>query len=325
MIEKSLKYLKLNPEHGLIRQPMFWLSIILPVILFLLFGIPVWFKYSLCFTVSCYKQFLEVSQLPIYMLALAVPLSILVSRAHATEQTASQIMELMKNNRIDRFYKDRDEFKKSVSRKMRALAKTKSITNQSFDVDDIDDISYYAFVNVSADLSIGVNEGRIKELVEIISSVSEQTDKVFHNLSDDDLLIRLNDFCMLMLDFHTKLPSSMSLRLMYQMADVVPLQTEKGLKGRINVIPLDTTMMKEVELAMIVSFFKHYDSVVLPKSKPLSELVKKYVEMRRRKLLVKPIDIRDLDVINWNQEAFDKIPIESDRLSALIEKYRVER
>lgn len=49
------------------------------------------------------------------------------------------------------------------------------------------------------------------------------------------------------------------------------------------------------------------------------------VELRRKELSRRPIDIDDLDFVEWNRQALDAIPVESERLSLIIDKFRIDR
>jgi hypothetical protein len=57
-----------------------------------------------------YKEFLRISELPLWLLAIAAPMSVIVARAHATEQTAKQILELESKNISDSNTSHRDGF-----------------------------------------------------------------------------------------------------------------------------------------------------------------------------------------------------------------------
>jgi hypothetical protein len=80
-----------DPNHGLTSQPIFWMTIIYPIGLFFSTGIWIWHEYSLDISAAGYNKFIETSKLPIGLLGLSIPLSILTSRLHGTKQTALQI------------------------------------------------------------------------------------------------------------------------------------------------------------------------------------------------------------------------------------------
>ncbi|KQH85757.1 hypothetical protein AMR76_10755 [Vibrio furnissii] len=83
--------LKLNPNLGLDRQPIFWIAVLFPVLLAVGLGIPLWSEYTLEFSAPAYLRFMELSQLPLTVSALSIPLGVLVGRIHGTKQTSLQI------------------------------------------------------------------------------------------------------------------------------------------------------------------------------------------------------------------------------------------
>ncbi|MBB1271181.1 hypothetical protein [Shewanella sp. SR44-3] len=97
-----------DPHHGLTSQPIFWMTIIYPIALFFSTGIWIWHEYSLDISAAGYSKFIDISKLPIGLLGLSIPLSILTSRLHGTKQTAlqidkaeTQIRETQQKNKTD--------------------------------------------------------------------------------------------------------------------------------------------------------------------------------------------------------------------------------
>ncbi|WP_435037172.1 hypothetical protein [Pseudomonas neuropathica] len=86
-----LYFLSLNPDHGLERQPLFWLTIAIPVLLAILLGLPLWITHSFEFTETGYATFLRISKLPIGVISLAIPLGVLIGKLHGAKQVAVQI------------------------------------------------------------------------------------------------------------------------------------------------------------------------------------------------------------------------------------------
>ena len=99
-----IRWLKFNPKDGLVGQPLLWLCIFIPISLFLAFGFFAWSGYSLDFSASGYNTFLEISKLPLGVLALSLPCSALAIRIHATHQTALQIQVTEYKNKQDAYY-----------------------------------------------------------------------------------------------------------------------------------------------------------------------------------------------------------------------------
>jgi hypothetical protein len=80
-----------NTSKGLAEQGYLWLSIIAPIFYFIALGLYAWQGYSISVTSEGFSEFLSISKLPIGLLSLSIPLSILVARIHATHQTSLQI------------------------------------------------------------------------------------------------------------------------------------------------------------------------------------------------------------------------------------------
>jgi len=80
-----------NSSKGLAEQGYLWLSILAPTLYFIVLGIVAWQGYSISLTAEGFSEFLNISKLPIGLLSLSIPLSILVARIHATHQTSLQI------------------------------------------------------------------------------------------------------------------------------------------------------------------------------------------------------------------------------------------
>jgi hypothetical protein len=85
------KWLRLNPESGLDRQPLFWMAILTPLLVAIGFGIPIWLDCSFEFSEEAYTHFLNISKLPLAISAISIPLGVLVGRIHGTKQTSLQI------------------------------------------------------------------------------------------------------------------------------------------------------------------------------------------------------------------------------------------
>lgn len=105
---KTLFYeLSLHPEKGLADQGLLWVSILLPLIYFLTLGGFAWQGTTPSLSAEGFNTFIEISKLPLTLLALCVPLAVLVSRLHATKQTAAQLISTKKKNNYDLFLSHR--------------------------------------------------------------------------------------------------------------------------------------------------------------------------------------------------------------------------
>ncbi len=108
-IQRFKSTLVLNEDSGLSEQGLLWVSILSPFLYFLALGVVSWDGYSVSVTSEGLKTFLSISALPLGALSLALPLSVLVSRFHATKQTAKQIKITQQKNNIDLFHSHRKE------------------------------------------------------------------------------------------------------------------------------------------------------------------------------------------------------------------------
>ncbi|MEL7561382.1 hypothetical protein [Stutzerimonas chloritidismutans] len=108
-IQRFKSTLALNEESGLSEQGLLWISILSPFLYFLALGVVSWDGYSVSVTGEGLKTFLSISAIPLGALSLSLPLSVLVSRLHATKQTAKQIKITQQKNNLDLFHSHRKE------------------------------------------------------------------------------------------------------------------------------------------------------------------------------------------------------------------------
>lgn len=102
-----IKYRLYVLDHrSLFQQPLFWAAIGLPLFTSLYFGSFVWIDkiHSFSLTSHGYERFLDISKLPLLILASAVPLVSIVNNLHRTKQTEKQISEAERKNRVDLYY-----------------------------------------------------------------------------------------------------------------------------------------------------------------------------------------------------------------------------
>ncbi len=109
LVERLRSTLTLHEDRGLAEQGLLWVSILSPFLYFLALGAISWSGHSISLTSDGLKLFLSISALPIGVLSLSLPLSVLVSRMHATKQTAKQIKITQQKNNIDLFHSHRKE------------------------------------------------------------------------------------------------------------------------------------------------------------------------------------------------------------------------
>lgn len=109
LFERLRSTLTLHEDRGLAEQGLLWVSILCPFLYFLALGAISWSGHSISLTSDGLKEFFSISALPLGALSLSLPLSVLVSRLHATKQTAKQIEITQQKNNIDLFHSHRKE------------------------------------------------------------------------------------------------------------------------------------------------------------------------------------------------------------------------
>lgn len=102
----KFKAFEMNAKR-LTHQLLFWAAITIPVIFFFTFGLIAWLGYHVQLDGEGFSTFIEISKLPIALLSLSIPFSIIVNNIHRTIQTEAQIVEAQKKNMLDRFYAHR--------------------------------------------------------------------------------------------------------------------------------------------------------------------------------------------------------------------------
>lgn len=91
-------------EKSLDKQKLFWAALIIPLLSFLYFGVPIWWGYSVDISKDGYSEFLKISALPLYILASAPIMAAFVANTHRTKQTEKQIVEAEKKNTVDIYF-----------------------------------------------------------------------------------------------------------------------------------------------------------------------------------------------------------------------------
>lgn len=90
-------WLKLD-EKSLLRQPLFLVSILLPIHLFLMYGFWAWAGKEVNFSADGFSHFIDISKLPLLLLASSAPMAAIVNNIHRTIQTEKQILEAQHKN-----------------------------------------------------------------------------------------------------------------------------------------------------------------------------------------------------------------------------------
>lgn len=98
-----------HTDKGLMQQGLLWLSLITPLVYFFCLGGIAWHDCTLRLDAEGFKTFISISTLPLAVLSLSIPLSVLVARFHTSRQTAEQIKITRQKNNVDLFHSHRKE------------------------------------------------------------------------------------------------------------------------------------------------------------------------------------------------------------------------
>lgn len=115
-LNRAVQLVSLKSSESLIKQRLFWLSLMVPTCLFFSFGFICWQGYELSLTPSGVDTFLKISTLPLALLSSSIPLGVVVASFHSTQQTAEQIKSAAHKNSLDSYYAHRNEFFSHFSR-----------------------------------------------------------------------------------------------------------------------------------------------------------------------------------------------------------------
>lgn len=136
-------------KRNLFQQKLFWISIGLPFISFIYFGLFAWWGKTPVLSAHGYARFYEITKFPLLLLASSVPLASIVNNIHRTIQTEAQISSAETKNAIDRHLAHEKNFvekaKEVLSYDIRSAinhkGEFKKITFTGIEVDPKDDSS----------------------------------------------------------------------------------------------------------------------------------------------------------------------------------------
>lgn len=91
-------------DDNLLKQPLFIASILAPLHTFIIYGLWAWRDHNIEFTSDGFSNFLNITKLPLIILASSAPLAAIVNNIHRTIQTKKQIRLAEANNLGSSFY-----------------------------------------------------------------------------------------------------------------------------------------------------------------------------------------------------------------------------
>jgi hypothetical protein len=97
-------------HNDLTKQPLFWVGIFWPAGFSLALGSRVWLNRTLDFSYDGYEAFIQISKLPLAVLALTIPVTAVIAAIHRSIQTAKQIEETQVKNTADLYYSHKKHY-----------------------------------------------------------------------------------------------------------------------------------------------------------------------------------------------------------------------
>jgi len=99
---KGYSFYSIIPEIGLFELPLFWIPISLTGTFSICLSVAISTDYNIKISQDGFDLFLDIVQLPALIMAICIPISAAIARAHSTKQTAEVInREYKKFNRVE--------------------------------------------------------------------------------------------------------------------------------------------------------------------------------------------------------------------------------
>ncbi|WP_272682777.1 hypothetical protein [Providencia sp. PROV119] len=163
------------------KQNLFWIAIFSPIVYFFLLGCIAWSGTEIDRSWNGFNKFLEISKLPLGILALSPIFGVFVSSVHRTIQTEKQIIVTENKNNSDYFKMRYERIKDIIS----------SIIVYIDKPDDFENIERY-FNLVSTDMyKVKIEENKVKDTLEVKCNSSSE---LFNEMYLDDRFDGYSDF-----------------------------------------------------------------------------------------------------------------------------------
>lgn len=213
---------KLN-SHSLHLQWLFWIAVIFPILSCVYFGSIIWYEYPLEVSKNGYNNFLEISKLPLYLLAGSPILGAFVASAHRSYQTdiqiktaEKQLIEAQKKNKVDMYISNKNYILKELSLlkkdkykvKDRLLLYKKAFTNITTYEETPNNIFYSKCSEIIANLNIALELFIVKSHERIFDNIDiNNPDKDYYLSISLQMNNLLNYLHIAENDFFAKLPN----------------------------------------------------------------------------------------------------------------------
>lgn len=189
---KNYSFYSIIPEIGLFELPLFWIPISLTGTFSLCLSITISFQYDIKISQDGFNLFLDIVQLPALIIAICIPISAAIARAHSTKQTAEVInREHIKFNRLEQKSHKKDYFDIYDSTD---LTLTHPYDKERSKTTNAELGSYNYFYEVKENSIPIIIENNILDILRIIKSLTESSKKLRPEdiKEDTDILYELS-------------------------------------------------------------------------------------------------------------------------------------
>lgn len=201
-------------HKNLFKQPLFIASIALPIYMFIMYGLWAWKGHDINFSSTGFNNFLDITKLPLLILASSVPLAAIISNLHRTIQTEAQINLSETKNAIDRYLAHEKNFIEKIkeisevklqhlcdkNKDIRALSEEPFIemaTSNSLKISN----PYFLYSKIYKDATTGLDSkyqpdmSFLSELESILENINNNlsSDLLSNNTPSDIYIYRLNN------------------------------------------------------------------------------------------------------------------------------------
>lgn len=114
-IPKNAQWLKIDETKALHRNQIFWIAICTPMIISILFSIPLWKGLNFELSYTGYKFFLSHFSFPIWLLSGSLIFGVMVGRFHGSAQRATLITQAQSQNNFSNYLIHREHFQKYIT------------------------------------------------------------------------------------------------------------------------------------------------------------------------------------------------------------------
>lgn len=157
-------------SDSLDKQNLFWIAIITPIMYFVIIGVIAWIGTDINVNYQGFNKFLEISKLPLGVLALSPILGVIVSNIHRTIQTEKQILVTEQKNISDSFY----SHYKFITDEFNDISFSVKVLDEDIKIESISAHSTYRKFFKYANPKQGAPDKADKESIEYLSIILDE-------------------------------------------------------------------------------------------------------------------------------------------------------